>query len=140
MSEEELQGARRERDISGARVLELEAELKELTERNLGNLKTKDELRDRAEAAEAAVKKLKDILRHYVPSCQEAAPWTPGSGFQCGRIAIYEVSWSDREVYCCAEHLQVTKAHAAQDGPNDRTDEPRVVEVGVFEGVKELLG
>lgn len=72
---------------------------------------------------------MEDDLYRFVlgaATCCDGIDRKNTSSSQCLRLASLEVSWSDRTMHVCEEHLEYAKRMAAEDGPSDRTDTPRV--------------
>lgn len=76
---------------------------------------------------------LRDLLAEIEYRCTQIV-----DACYCDTRATHCVTWSDREVYCCAEHVELVKRHAASDNTHDRTNNPRVSPVSTHPLVARL--
>lgn len=62
---------------------------------------------------------VKFVARQYAVKCDHCSEWN---------LATHKVSWSDRHLYVCDEHLAAAKEAAANDG-SDSDDDPYVIKL-----------
>lgn len=78
-------------------------------------------------------------IRETAPYCEHFDVNEKGR-IDCTEPHMFEVSWSDRHVKCCAGHLAAVKRSAANDGSGDRTENPYIVGTSGADLLMEIMG